>query len=237
MKRFFIHAKSDEDVTLTPEAVAALKGKTVGIVTSIQLLHAIKKVKDQLPGSIVAGQVLGCNSYNAENIKDQVDAFLFVGSGEFHPIQVATRTQKPTFVYNPATKKFGPLSQKTIEAYLKRRTGSILKFLSAKNVGIIVSTKEGQYNFKRALALKQKSDKHYFIFVADTLNFAELENFPFIDCWVNTACPRIADEKHVVNINDLVEDGVLKLPKTESGYEIPIWMSKKGMKKEDSPIR
>jgi 2-(3-amino-3-carboxypropyl)histidine synthase len=238
MKRFFIHAKSDEDVTLTAEAVKALKGKKVGIVTSIQLLHAIKKVQDQLPGSIVAGQVLGCNSYNAENIKDKVDAFLFVGSGEFHPIQVATRTQKPTFVYNPATKKFGPLAQKTIDAYLKRRQGSILKFLHAKNVGIIVSTKEGQYNFKRALAMKKNADKNYLVFVADTLNFAEMENFPFIDCWVNTACPRIADEKAgVVNINDLVEEGALKLPKLDGGYEIPIWMSKKGMKKEDSPLK
>jgi len=238
MQRFFIHAKSDEDVTLTPEAVKALKGKKVGIVTSIQLLHAIKKVQDQLPDSIVAGQVLGCNSYNAENIKDKVDAFLFVGSGEFHPIQVATRTEKPTYVYNPATRKFGPLDKKTIDAYLKRKQGSVLKFLHAKKVGIIVSTKEGQYNFKRALELKKTGEKEYYVFVSDTLNFAEMENFPFIECWVNTACPRIADEKAgIVNVNDLVEASVLKFPKIDGGYDIPIWMTKKGMKKEDTPLK
>ncbi|MBI4144593.1 diphthamide synthesis protein [Candidatus Woesearchaeota archaeon] len=231
MQTLFIHAKSDEDPTLSKEAVDGLKGKKVGIVTSIQLLHAIKKVQAQLPDSIVAGQVLGCNSYNAENIQHKIDCFLFVGSGEFHPIQVATRTKKPTYVFNPATKEFGLLSQKTIEAYLKRRKGSILKFLNAKNVGIIVSMKIGQKNFKRAIELKKTKDKNYFVFVSDTLNFSELENFPFIDCWVNTACPRIADEKAgVVNINDLVEEGVVKFPKIEGGYEIPIWMSKKGMK-------
>jgi 2-(3-amino-3-carboxypropyl)histidine synthase len=235
MQRLFIHAKSDEDVTLTDKAVKALAGKNVGIVTSIQLLHAITKVQKQLPGSVIAGQILGCNSFNAENIKDQVDCFLFVGSGEFHPIQVATRTQKPMYVFNPATQEFSALSQKTIDAYLKRRQGSILKFLHAKHVGIIVSSKPGQFNFKRALELKKRTDKKYYVFVSETLNFAEMENFPFIDCWVNTACPRIADEKAgIVNINDLVEDKVITFSKIEGGYDIPIWMSKKGMKKSDS---
>ncbi len=232
MQTLFIHAKSDQDVTLTSAAVKGLKGKVVGIVTSIQLLHAIKKVQAQLPKSIVAGQVLGCNSYNAENIKSKVDCFLFVGSGEFHPIQVATRTGKPTYVFNPATQEFGELSQKTIDSYLKRKQGSILKFLHAKNVGVIVSTKIGQKNFLRAMELEKRTDKKYYVFVSDTLNFGEMENFPFIDCWLNTACPRIADEKlGIVNINDLMEANVLSFP--ASGYEIPIWMSKKGMKKVD----
>ncbi len=235
METLFIHAKSNMDVTLTSEAVKGFKGKVVGIVTSIQLLHAIKKVQEQLPKSIIAGQVLGCNSYNAENIKDKVDCFLFVGSGEFHPIQVATRTEKPVFVFNPATQQFGPLKQKTIDTYLARKQGSILKFMTAKNIGIIVSTKIGQMNFKRAMELKKNKDKNYYVFVADTLNFNELENFNFIDCWVNTACPRITDENAgIVNINDLTDAKAITLPKIQGNYEIPIWMSKKGMKKEDS---
>ncbi|MBI4150657.1 diphthamide synthesis protein [Candidatus Woesearchaeota archaeon] len=234
MHTLFIHAKSDQDVTLTSEAVKGLQGKKVGIVTSIQLLHAIKKVQEQLPKSIVAGQVLGCNAYNAENIKNKVDCFLFVGSGAFHPIQVATRTEKPTYVFNPATRQFGRLQQKTIDAYLDRKRGSILKFLHAKNVGVIVSTKAGQKNFARAMELEKRKEKNYYVFVSDTLNFNEMENFPFIDCWLNTACPRIADEKAgIVNINDLMEANVLTFPKISSGYEIPIWMSKKGMKRVD----
>lgn len=233
MDTLFIHAKSDDDVTLTDEAVKALSGKKIGIITSIQLLHAIKKVQAQLPGSIVAGQVLGCNSYNAENIKDQVDAFLFVGSGDFHPIQVANRVGKPTYIYNLVSKELGQISKDDIDKFQKRKQGAILKFLHAKKVGIIVSTKIGQKNFKRALELK-KGDKEYHIFVTDTLNYAELENFPFIECWVNTSCPRIADEKEgLVNINDLMEEGHIKFPNIEGGYEIPIWMSKKGMKKAD----
>ncbi len=234
MEKLFIHARSDEDVTLTPVAVKALKGKKVGIVTSIQLLHGIKVIQDQLPGAIVAGQVLGCNSYNAENIAASVDCFLFVGSGEFHPIQVAMRTKKPVYIFNPATKEFGTLKQETIESYEKRKQGSILKFLSSDRIGVIVSTKAGQKNFKRAMELEKRTDKQYFVFVSDTLNFNEFENFPFIQCWVNTACPRIADEKlGIVNINELMEAKAITFPKIEGGYEIPIWMSKKGMKKSD----
>ena len=52
---------------------------------------------------------------------------------------------------------------------------------------------------------KKKKDKNYFIFAFDTLNISDLENFPFIDCWVNTACPRIADErKNMINISDIL---------------------------------
>jgi diphthamide biosynthesis enzyme Dph1/Dph2-like protein len=46
--------------------------------------------------------------------------------------------------------------------------------------------------------------------VADTLDFAGLENFPFVECFVNTACPRIGyDEwenlrKPIINADDVL---------------------------------
>ena len=49
-------------------------------------------------------------------------------------------------------------------------------------------------------------DKKSYIFIADTINESEFENFPFIECWVNTACPRFADEKTgVVNYETIQE--------------------------------
>ena len=50
------------------------------------------------------------------------------------------------------------------------------------------------------------------MFVTDTLDFAELENFPFIECYVNTMCPRIGMDdtirtaKPIVNIDDIKAD-------------------------------
>ena len=43
------------------------------------------------------------------------------------------------------------------------------------------------------------------IFVSDTLNPMEFDNFPFVESWVNTACPRFADEKKGVVNYELVE--------------------------------
>jgi diphthamide synthase subunit DPH2 len=31
-----------------------------------------------------------------------------------------------------------------------------------------------------------------------------MDNFPFIDAWVNTACPRMADDMDVLNYEDLL---------------------------------
>ena len=83
------------------------------------------------------------------------------------------------------------------------------KFLHADNIGILVSTKPGQNSYKKAVEIKEKLEskgKKCFIFVFDTLNSNEMENFPFIDFWINTACPRIADDedkKNVIDMNEL----------------------------------
>ena len=72
----------------------------------------------------------------------------------------------------------------------------------------MITTKPGQNNLKKALELK--ADKNIYYFLDDTINFAELENFNFIDCWVNTACPRIAYDdsikiaKPIINIGELI---------------------------------
>ena len=83
----------------------------------------------------------------------------------------------------------------------ERKKGKLLRFYSAKSYGILVSTKQGQYKLKKALEL-QKKLKNSFIFIFNTLNLNELENFPDIDCWINTACPRI-EGKSIINLEDI----------------------------------
>jgi 2-(3-amino-3-carboxypropyl)histidine synthase len=201
MNTLFIDAKSDADVGISKEQLAKLP-KKMGVATTIQHLEKARKLK--IPGSVFAGQVLGCDVSAAKKVKDKVDAFLYIGSGEFHPLGIALETGKEVFCFNPFTKKLTKVDKKTIEKFEKRKKGSLIKFLSAKKVGILVSTKPGQNRMKDALKLAGKKDKEYFIFAFDTLNELDLENFPFIECWVNTACPRIADEKSkIINIDDI----------------------------------
>ncbi len=230
MKVMHVHARSDIDVSIPEDKLKELPKKRWGVVTTIQHSHMVAKLIDQLKSAVIGGQVLGCNAMEAEKIKDQVDAWLFVGSGEFHPVQVALKTQQPVWLWNPVSKELGKLDESRVEVWRKVKQGQIAKFLTAKCVGIIVSTKIGQKNLMRAMELKKKGDKEYFIFACDEINLKQFENFNFIDFWVNTACPRIPDEPiSMVNIDDLIDAGVLSLEKEPMAYEVPIWKSKLGL--------
>ena len=200
MEKLFIHARSDIDIKLPEEHIKNLKGK-IGLITTIQHLHKIGEVTEQLD-SVVGGQVLGCDASKAVSIKDDVDSFLYIGTGQFHPIEVALKTGKTVQTYNPETKELSEVDQQQIEKILKRRKGAYLAYLNSENVGVLISTKPGQFNPDYGLS----DGKSYYYFVGDMITPGELENFPFIDCWVNTACPRIAEDsfsKPVINLVDL----------------------------------
>ena len=232
MKLMHVHSKSTVDVRLPEDKLEQLPDARWGVITTIQHEHKIKDVLDQLKTAIKGGQVLGCNASAAENIKDKVDMWLFVGSGEFHPIQVALKTKQKIWLWNPVSQELGTLDEEIIERHRKIKQGQIARFLQAKKVGIIVTTKIGQKNLVRALELKKKGDKEYFIFACDEMNLKEFEHFNFIDFWVNTACPRIPDEPiAMVNIDELIDAGILKLEKEPMAYEVPIWKSTMGLKK------
>ncbi|MBI4146976.1 diphthamide synthesis protein [Candidatus Woesearchaeota archaeon] len=232
IKVMHVHAKSTLDVRLPQGKLAMLPKQRWGVVTTIQHAHKIGDVLEQLRTAIIGGQVLGCNASEAEKIKDKVDAWLFVGSGEFHPIQVALKTGQEVWLWNPSTQELGLLSDKAAILHAGRKAGELSKYLHAKRVGIIVSTKIGQKNLVRAFELAKNVDKEYYIFACDELDMRQFENFSFIDFWVNTACPRIADERTaMVNIDDLIDAGILKLEKEPMAYEVPIWKSKMGLGK------
>ena len=128
--------------------------------------------------------------------------------------------------WNPFTKALTKVSEKDVEKYSKRRKGALLKFLHAKNIGIIVSLKPGQKNLALAKQLKEQTNKNAYIFLTDTLNVEDLENFSFVDCWVNTSCPRLVDDFVMINIDELIEAEVFKPKKV---VEKPIWKDKRGL--------
>jgi diphthamide biosynthesis enzyme Dph1/Dph2-like protein len=73
-------------------------------------------------------------------------------------------------------------------------------------VGILVTTKPGQNQSKGVELLREKLEKagkQVFIFLADEINFGSLENFNFIEVWINSACPRIVEDFKCLNLSDL----------------------------------
>lgn len=214
MKTLFINATYKGEVKIGPKTFDKLPDK-VGLVSSVQFLDSLKDIKKDFEKNnkkaIIGGQILGCDASAAKNIEKKVDAFLYIGDGAFHPIGVALKTKKDVFTYDPVDNVLGKVSDDEILKYKKRQKGAFLKYLSSDNIGIIVSTKPGQEKLKAALKLKEnleKKGKNIFIFLADDVDLNELEDFPFIECWLNTACPRLRDDfenttKTIINLEEI----------------------------------
>jgi 2-(3-amino-3-carboxypropyl)histidine synthase len=223
MKTFFIEARHKGKVEL-PDGVIQILPRKIALFTTVQFLDSVAGIKKQLEkkGKKIillktehtkyAGQLLGCNIKKFDESKEKFDAFLYIGDGMFHPKALVLNNHKPAFAYNPFSQQSTKLepNDAEIESMKRKKQGAKLKFMSSKEIGVLISTKPGQNQIKKAYELEKKyADKNFYFLLFDTIDFAELENFPFIECFVNTACPRIAyDEaekirKAVVNVDDL----------------------------------
>ncbi len=129
MKTLFIHAKSELDVL--PVVRKVKERKRFGLVTTIQHLHSLKDVQKILPDSVVGGQVLGCDVSAAKKISDKVDAFLFIGSGQFHPLQIVRETGKDVYCADPYTGTVRIIGKPDVEIWQRRVRGAFLKFMNA----------------------------------------------------------------------------------------------------------
>ena len=221
MKVIFLEAPYSGEISLPDEVIKQLP-KRIGLVASIQFRGQLPAIKKQLEASGMsaligkgrqqAGQVLGCDSGSASVVQDEVDAFLYIGDGDFHPLGVLN-SGKEVFCYNPVQQKIRKLDRSYAERHEKRKLVGIATFYASEHIGIIVTTKSGQQNLKKALVLKEKIEregKQGYILLQQDIMFSQLENFPFIQMFVNTACPRMTDDyekfpKPMVNMEYLGE--------------------------------
>ncbi|MBU0535350.1 MAG: 2-(3-amino-3-carboxypropyl)histidine synthase subunit [Nanoarchaeota archaeon] len=211
MKILHIEARSDTDLLpVVREAFRFLKG-SVAIVSTIQHIHKLEGVvrfmaDNKIPAKVY-GQVLGCS---VPKIPDSVQQVLYIGSGRFHPIGIFLKTKKEVIAADPLSGRVSKITEKDVEALQKRRKGALAKFLTSESIGILISTKPGQIGVqggeKRIKEIQKKhNDKKFYLFAFETLDRTYLDNFPFIECWVNTACPRIFEDysKGMVNLEDI----------------------------------
>ena len=186
MKHCFIevHAHKDvADIVLHP----LMQGR-VGLVASVQYLDLLPVLAQQIPNSVIGGQVLGCNATNALRLMKDVDCYLFLGEGRFHPLRIAQETKKPVFVASGDM-----ITQEEVLTFEQQKKGRQLRYLTAKTVGLLVSLKPGQkFGSVERLQTRIRADgKEVFVLLDDTFTVSSLENFSGIDCFVNTACPRL----------------------------------------------
>ena len=207
MRTLFIQARSTVKIEIDDDTLRKLP-KRLAVVSTVQHLAAVDPVKQRLKElgkqvlnlkgshSKLVNQVLGCTAFSEDQVKD-LDAVLYIGSGKFHPKALALRTGKPIHIYNPLTKSYSILEEEEVERLRKKERGATVVFLSSTHIGILFTTKPGQwpmqFTLKRMDELERKyPDKEFYLFIDDTFDLSRLENFPFIECFVNTACPNIA---------------------------------------------
>lgn len=178
----------------------------VGLVTTIQHAHKLDEAKKALleakktvaigdAGRLkYAGQVSGCDYSNAKAVSKEVDVFLFVGGGRFHAIGVALATGKTTIVADPYERKVFSVETE-IAKILKKRWAKIHETTQASEIGIIIGLKAGQKRLDQALRMKEilaSTNKKVTLFALKEITPEALMQFPTIDAFVNTACPRLS---------------------------------------------
>lgn len=203
----------------------------IGLVTTVQHIHQLDEAKKLLQnaGKTVfvgdagrvkhAGQVLGCDFSNAQAVLETVDAYLFVGGGRFHAIGVALSTEKPTIIADPYEQIAYPIHDQ-VRRIIMQRWANISEAKQAKTFGVLISLKNGQMKLKEALKIKEKLEKHgstAILLALTEVTPSALMQFPEMDAFVNTACPRLSldDAPHygkpLLSINEtLVLLGELK---------------------------
>jgi 2-(3-amino-3-carboxypropyl)histidine synthase len=215
-KVVFIELRSTVDIKPVVErAVAEIKGDSVGLVATVQHVHALPDAKTALARSgkkvligksntvTYDGQVLGCDFSSALVSCDEI---LFIGSGSFHPEGIALYTGKRVIAADPFTLQIRIVEPDELR---KKRYGMIARAMDAKSFGIILGLKSGQLNLTEALAVQRKAaDKGLdaYLIAMDEITEARLLGFK-VDSFVNTACPRLIEDfvhfnKPVLSINE-----------------------------------
>ncbi len=187
------------------EKLNELSFKRIALCATVQCAGKLNEIKKALGkkgiragigigGKRVAlpGQVLGCN-YSVLGGANNADAIVFVGVGLFHPLGISFYTSKPVLIANPLAEKVEEM-QNQRNMFLRKRYAAIALAKSAKSFGILVSTKRGQLQMKKALEIKreiEKQGKRAYLIAGDLVKMEYLLGMQ-LDALVCTACPRIA---------------------------------------------
>ena len=210
----FVNAQSTLDVTKVVEkAIPVLEGKNIGLVTTAQHLHTLQSVekillKHNLTPIIgdgdervtTKGQILGCNFSAGARIAKQVDCFLFIGSGTFHPVGLLISSKKPVIAADPYTASVRKQELEDMKkVILQQRYGAIIACRNARRFGILIGLKRGQQRMKQAYEIKQMLDsagKSSMLITQNEFSPISLQGFN-LDCYVSTACSRIAYDDYI----------------------------------------
>ncbi len=199
------------------EGALPLLGQEIGIISTIQFLDIVPRAMSLLeeagrtahlwsdvagdgtefdrsaPMSRIwyPGQVLGCNIMAATALADEVDSYLFIGTGRFHPLGVALSTDLPVVTLDPLTGNVGKVDS---EPFIRCRYAVIASASECKRFGVLVGLKRGQRRLDGASEITNRLRAEGYEAVAlavRDLSPPRLKAFGF-DAYISTLCPRVA---------------------------------------------
>jgi 2-(3-amino-3-carboxypropyl)histidine synthase len=195
--------------------------KRMGLITTAQFLKTIEISRNFLESEGIkillgtqtrsgkAGHVLGCDYSAAIPMENKVDCFLYLGSGLFHPLGLALKTEKPVLFLDFETGELKDL-KKEKERLERIRAYHLEHAKDAENFGILLTTKPGQILLKQAERVKtllEKKGKKAWILIMDQVTPEKLLGLNF-EVLVNCACPRMNEDsklfkKPILNPEDI----------------------------------
>lgn len=202
--------------------------KRLGLCTISPYLHQINPIKKTLEsegfeiyvgegqGRLLDGQIMGCRFNSAFNIREDIDALLFLGQSRFHAIGAALSSGKPTFLLDPYLIDFENMNNLS-KKWLTRSILQIYKTKDIERFGVIIGLREGQHLLNRAIQMKKRLldyGKKVQMITLREINEDRLASFINIDAFVQTACPRISID------GETFRKPILSIPQTEALFEI-----------------
>lgn len=197
------------EVEYNPKEFEKIKEKRVGLISSVQHTKMLRKIKEDLKKigkrAIIGNEILGCWTENAKRISNKVDCFLLVGSGRFHALALEN-LEKPIYILDLERSEVTKLEEKE-----NREIKNVIrfeKFKEAESVGILLSSKPGQFfrEIENVKDIVKKFNKRAYVIILDRITQENLEGLK-IDFFINTACPRIIEDyfkKPMMNVNDFL---------------------------------
>jgi 2-(3-amino-3-carboxypropyl)histidine synthase len=204
------------------------KHDRLGLCTISQYLHQLDKSKKMLEDAsfkifigegyerLMDGQIMGCRFSPIFNIRNKIDALVFLGQSRFHAISAALSTGRPTIMLDPyltIVEDITPLAEK----WLKRSILQIYKARDAERFGVIIGLREGQNLFKRAVQVRMKLldyGKEVQMITLREITEDRLSIFTNIDGFIQTACPRISID------GENFSKPILSIPQIETLFRI-----------------
>jgi len=201
-----------DDIDLIPvleKAIPKLKGyKRLGLCTIGPHIHKLDSAKaflfskgfevfigDENP-PLKRGQIFGCNFSTCISIYSKVDAFVFIGSSRFHASGLYNSMEKPVYMLDPYTLEVLSIEKEALRIK-KHQILNFYRAMDAKDLGIIIGAKEGQFKNEEAFYLYNELNrigKNVFLVIMREITNDKLNEFQNIEAFIETACPRISDD-------------------------------------------